>query len=120
MRAIWKGSIAFGLVHIPVYLYPATESQSISSNLLHKKDHSRSFAAVESGLQWATYPQSPDSGPGPLLRRSEPVPGILAADRSGAIVDKSERRRVGNVHRGTGDCAECFCLRHSRGLLKFL
>src|SRR4030081_2338700 len=53
-----------------------------------KKD--RSFAAVESGLQWATYPQSPDSGPGPLLRRSEPVPGILAAARSGAIVDKSE------------------------------
>jgi hypothetical protein len=41
MRAIWKGSIAFGLVHIPVNLYPATESQSISSNLLHKKDHSR-------------------------------------------------------------------------------
>jgi DNA end-binding protein Ku len=41
MRAIWKGSIAFGLVHIPVNLYPATESQSISSNLLHKKDLSR-------------------------------------------------------------------------------
>ena len=41
MRAIWKGSIAFGLVHIPVNLYPATESQSISSNLLHKKDNSR-------------------------------------------------------------------------------
>ena len=41
MRAIWKGSIAFGLVHIPVNLYPATESQSISSNLLHKKCHSR-------------------------------------------------------------------------------
>ena len=41
MRAIWKGSIAFGLVHIPVNLYPATETQGISSNLLHKKDHSR-------------------------------------------------------------------------------
>jgi DNA end-binding protein Ku len=41
MRAIWKGSIAFGLVHIPVNLYPATETQSVSSNLLHKKDHSR-------------------------------------------------------------------------------
>ena len=41
MRAIWKGSIAFGLVHIPVNLYPATETQGINSNLLHKKDHSR-------------------------------------------------------------------------------
>ena len=28
-------------MHIPVNLYPATETQSISSNLLHKKDHSR-------------------------------------------------------------------------------
>ena len=41
MRAIWKGSITFGLVHIPVNLYPATETQGINSNLLHKKDHSR-------------------------------------------------------------------------------
>jgi hypothetical protein len=41
MRAIWKGSIAFGHVHILVNLYLATETQSISSNLLHKKDHSR-------------------------------------------------------------------------------
>ena len=27
-----------------------------------------------------------------LLRRSGPVPGILAAGRTGAIVDKSDRR----------------------------
>jgi hypothetical protein len=33
VEAIWKGSIAFGLVHIPVNLYPATESHSISSVL---------------------------------------------------------------------------------------
>jgi len=28
---------------------------------------------------------------GPLLRRNGPVPGILAAHRPGAIMDKSER-----------------------------
>jgi len=31
---------------------------------------------------------------GPLLRRSEPVPGILAAARPGAIMDKSGRHFV--------------------------
>jgi DNA end-binding protein Ku len=41
MKSIWKGSIAFGLVHIPVRLYPATETKGISSNLLYKKDLSR-------------------------------------------------------------------------------
>lgn len=36
-RAIGTGSISFGLVSIPVKLYPATQSQgSISFNLLHK------------------------------------------------------------------------------------
>jgi hypothetical protein len=32
-----------------------------------------------------------------LLRRDGPVPGILAADRTGAIVDKSGRRSDGYV-----------------------
>ena len=41
MKSIWKGSIAFGLVNIPVRLYSATESQSLSSHLLYKKDLSR-------------------------------------------------------------------------------
>jgi hypothetical protein len=30
---------------------------------------------------------------GVLLRRNEPVPGILAAHRTGAIMDKSDRRQ---------------------------
>jgi DNA end-binding protein Ku len=34
-RAIWSGSISFGIVSIPVKLYGATESKDISFNLLH-------------------------------------------------------------------------------------
>src|SRR3981081_2601885 len=41
MKSIWKGSIAFGLVNIPVRLYSATESQSLAAHMLHKKDLSR-------------------------------------------------------------------------------
>jgi DNA end-binding protein Ku len=41
MKSIWKGSVAFGLVNIPVRLYSATESQSLASHMLHKKDLSR-------------------------------------------------------------------------------
>jgi hypothetical protein len=32
-----------------------------------------------------------------LLRRNGPVPGILAAGRTGAIVDKSARRYAGDI-----------------------
>ena len=34
-RAIWSGSISFGMVSIPVKLYGATESKDISFHLLH-------------------------------------------------------------------------------------
>jgi DNA end-binding protein Ku len=37
-RAIWRGTISFGLVSIPVNLYTATESHDVHFHLLHKKD----------------------------------------------------------------------------------
>jgi len=41
-RPIWKGAISFGLVTIPVNLYSAVErSETLSFNLLHKKDNAR-------------------------------------------------------------------------------
>lgn len=41
MRSIWKGSISFGLVNIPINLYSAIEEKEISFDLLHEKDYSR-------------------------------------------------------------------------------
>ena len=38
MRAIWKGSISFGLVNIPVAVYPATREEKISFKQLRAKD----------------------------------------------------------------------------------
>lgn len=37
MRTIWKGAISFGLVHVPVKLYTATERKEIKFNYLHEK-----------------------------------------------------------------------------------
>ena len=41
MRPLWKGSIGFGLVNIPVRLYSATEESDISFVSLDKKSGSR-------------------------------------------------------------------------------
>src|SRR5213594_5091692 len=38
MRAIWKGSISFGLVNIPIALYPATRKEELSFRLLRRSD----------------------------------------------------------------------------------
>src|SRR3977135_4449366 len=41
MRAIWKGSISFALVSIPISLFSATRRNELSFHNLHKKDMSR-------------------------------------------------------------------------------
>ena len=38
MRAIWKGSISFGLVNIPISLFPATRREELKFHLLRKSD----------------------------------------------------------------------------------
>jgi DNA end-binding protein Ku len=38
MRAIWKGSISFGLVYIPISVYPATREEKVSFRQLRKTD----------------------------------------------------------------------------------
>ena len=42
-RSMWKGAISFGLVTIPVSVYPATEEKSLRFNQLHDEDMGRIF-----------------------------------------------------------------------------
>src|SRR4051794_37546097 len=38
MRSIWKGSISFGLVYIPISVYPATREEKLSFRQLRSSD----------------------------------------------------------------------------------
>src|SRR5881227_4014055 len=38
MRAIWKGSIAFGLINIPISLFAATRTEELKFRLLRARD----------------------------------------------------------------------------------
>lgn len=40
MHTMWKGSISFGLVHIPIKLYSATENKDIKLRMIHKECNS--------------------------------------------------------------------------------
>ena len=40
MRPLWKGAISFGLVTIPVSVYPATRREELKFRMLRKSDHS--------------------------------------------------------------------------------
>ena len=39
MHTVWKGSISFGLVNIPIRMFTATEERDIRFRQLHKECH---------------------------------------------------------------------------------
>lgn len=41
MKAVWKGSIGFGLVNIPVKLFSAVQNSHLDLDMLDEKDHAR-------------------------------------------------------------------------------
>jgi DNA end-binding protein Ku len=41
MQSIWKGAVTFGLVHVPVKLYSATENHDVSMHQVHDADGGR-------------------------------------------------------------------------------
>jgi DNA end-binding protein Ku len=50
MRAIWTGSISFGLINIPVKLYSAVQESSLDLDMLDSKDHANiKFKRVNEG-----------------------------------------------------------------------
>ncbi len=57
MASVWKGSLSFGLVNIPVELRSAVRADHVSFRLLHKKDlspvkYERFSSAGEGPLKW--------------------------------------------------------------------
>jgi len=55
---VWKGHLTFGLVSLPVRLYSAARSETISFNQLHKDDHSRVKQVLYCQLEDKPVPRS--------------------------------------------------------------
>jgi DNA end-binding protein Ku len=76
-RPVGNGNISFGLVAIPVRLFPATRSKSVSFNLLHAKDLSRIQQKIFCPVE------------GAMIDRSELVRGYqVAKDRYVTFTDE--------------------------------
>ena len=69
MRSIWKGSIAFGLVNVPVKVYTATEDHDIKFHQVHGKDggrikYDRVCTVCNKSVQFADIDKAYDSPDG--------------------------------------------------------
>src|SRR5919204_1207943 len=68
-QAVWTGSISFGLVHIPVKLYPATEPKDVRFHLYDRRTGKRiRYERITRDEESATFAPEPeltvDLGPG--------------------------------------------------------
>lgn len=75
-QAVWTGSISFGLIHIPVRLYPATEPKDVRFHLYDQRTGKRiRYERVTRDEEGSTF--EPDPAPGLTLpadrRASRPV-----------------------------------------------
>jgi len=73
---IWSGSVSFGLVSIPVRLYPATESKDVKFHLLHRADGSRiqqRYFCQEDGeaVEWDDLVRGYEVSPGRYVALTE-------------------------------------------------
>jgi non-homologous end joining protein Ku len=79
-RAIWKGNISFGLVTIPVSLYPAASSDELSFNQLEMRDLS---PVGYKRINKKTSTEVPWDQIVTVVDENEPVP----ARKAGVVID---------------------------------
>ena len=81
-RSIWKGAVAFGLVHVPVALYPASQEDDIDFDWLDR----RSMDPV--GYQRI------NKRTGKTIAKEDIVKGVRQEDGSYVLVDEQEIREA--------------------------
>jgi DNA end-binding protein Ku len=79
---VWKGYLTFGLLSLPVKLYSAARSESVSFNQLHKADNSR--------VKQVLYCQLEDKP----IPRSEIVKGYEYEKDKYVVIDEEEVKKV--------------------------
>lgn len=76
MRSMWKGSVTFGLVSIPVDLYAATEEHDVGLHQVHKSDGGR--------IRYKRYCEIEDVE----IPYSEVARGVEADGRTAVLTDE--------------------------------
>ncbi len=69
MHTVWKGAISFGLVHVPVKMFSATEEKDISMRYIHKTcitplSYVRKCTTCEKEVEWEEISRGYEYEPG--------------------------------------------------------
>jgi len=91
---VWKGHLTFGLLSLPVKLYSAARSESVSFNQLHKDDNSR--------VKQVLFCQAEDK----QIQRSEIVKGYEYEKDKYVVIDEEDVKKVAPKTAKTMDVLE--------------
>jgi len=80
--SVWKGSISFGLLSIPIRLFPAARSERINLHQIHKKCHTR----LRQPLYCPTCHR--------IVERSEVVKGYEYEKGHYILIENEELRKI--------------------------
>src|SRR5438132_11340806 len=100
-QAVWTGSISFGLVNIPVRLYPATEPKDVRFHLYDRRTGKRvRYERVTRAEDAATF--EPESTPLVADDATSRPPGPVARPASGRPPPATRNVEADDVVRGVG------------------
>src|SRR6184192_889071 len=91
---VWKGHLTFGLVSLPVKLYSAARSETVSFNQLHKHDNSR--------VKQVLYCQAEDKP----VPRAELVKGYEYEKDKYVVIDHEDIKEVAPTTANTMEVLE--------------
>lgn len=93
MHTVWKGAISFGLVHVPVKMFTATEDKDISMKYIHNKcgtplNYVRTCQHCEEAVEWEEISRGYEYEPGRfVLFSKEEMDSLSEASKEIKILD---------------------------------
>lgn len=93
MHTVWKGAISFGLVHVPVKMFTATEEKDISMRMIHQRcgtplSYVRKCQHCQTDVEWQDIVKGYEYEPGRfVLFQKEELDSLSEVNKEIRILD---------------------------------
>lgn len=104
MHTVWKGAISFGLVHVPVKMFSATEDKDISMKYIHKAcgtplSYVRTCQHCEQAVEWEHISRGYEYEPGRfVLFEKEELDALSEASKEIKILDFVDLHEIDPIY----------------------
>jgi DNA end-binding protein Ku len=104
MHTVWKGAISFGLVHVPVKMFSATEDKDISMKYIHKAcgtplSYVRTCQHCEQAVEWEQISRGYEYETGRfVLFEKEELDALSEASKEIKILDFVDLKEIDPIY----------------------